>query len=165
MKKSSALLLFLFILIASLNAQTITKSKLLGKWKVTAVDMKDKRISLASEASIMQGLAPNRELSREDSVLFKNLAGMLYSTLGNMSFEFKNNDSVYMAIGFNIEGEVKLEKEVSTYSVNNNKLSMSRGRDQMDDMEITMPDPQTLVFNNFDARAGRSGRTLVLKKQ
>jgi len=161
--RKEALTLLLFIFAVSLNAQTITKSKIQGKWKANAVEMNGKKISVADEASILKGLAPETgTMSKEELDLFKTMADLLYGTIGNMSFEFRSNDTMYATIKMTIKGQTQTETEATPYLVMNNKLNMDMGDGKEELVELSMPDPQTLVFNNFN---GAGGRNIIFKKQ
>jgi hypothetical protein len=163
MKK--AILLTLLLSVYGLSqAQTITKKQVIGKWKAIALEIKGKRYSVNDEASLTQGLLATAKQtpSSADSAVLISTAKMLFNLISDMQFEFKNNDTVYLSIKFTLGGKTDTEKDVAPYTLVNNRMSWDKGRGRMESFDISMPDPQTLIFMNFTSAGGKN---LVLKRQ
>ncbi|MCW3127274.1 MAG: hypothetical protein JWO03_2932 [Bacteroidetes bacterium] len=165
MKNILAILIFLLIASASAaSAQAVTKSKIIGKWRATAMEADGKTFSISSEASITQFFlsADKKKMSHEDSTLMKEMGKMIYGMVGDVRFEFKANDSLHATIGITMDGKKKTETETMHYSVADGKLTMDMAEDKKEIVEIQMPDAHTMALVNFSAAKGGK---LIFSKQ
>ncbi len=146
----------------AVSAQDISKEKLVGLWKITAVEIEGMKVTNVNDpdewAAVMfendLKKEPGKVFTAEDSMAVGMGAAMMQTIVSKMDLFFRDNGKYGM-----LKGKTPTEKEMGTYRVKKDMLVMEEEGEEAE-VRAQMPDANTLILIDFV----KEGLTLIYKK-
>lgn len=151
-------------------AQSVTKEKIVGRWKVSGMKTDSIEMSFSDPEALKAMLyendlkkEPGKVFTADDSAGIDFAVTLMYSMFSRMEWVFDEKGTYGLSIDATMFGVSKKETTKGKYELRGGKLYVTEDKNKkLESVGIAMPDAKTIVLSDFGSAKGMN---LILSKQ